>query len=107
VTVLPSPQQLRYLVALAETRHFGRAAVVCTVTQSTLSAAPLTLEQQLDAPILDRAAGRHVVFTPLGLELVERARTALTALTALGAVSEAADAAREHSCPARCASASA
>ncbi|HTB45603.1 MAG TPA: LysR substrate-binding domain-containing protein [Acetobacteraceae bacterium] len=88
---LPSPQQLRYLVSLAETRHFGRAALSCTVTQSTLSAGILTLEHQLDAPILDRTAGKHVVFTPLGLELVERARTALAALTA---VTEAVDAAR-------------
>ena len=63
---LPSPQQLRYLVSLAETRHFGRAALSCTVTQSTLSAGILTLEHQLDAPILDRTAGKHVVFTPLG-----------------------------------------
>ena len=41
--------------------------------------------------ILDRAAGRHVVFTPLGLDLVDRARTALTSLEA---VTEAAMAAR-------------
>jgi len=88
---LPSPQQLRYLVALAETRHFGRAALACAVTQSTLSAGILTLESQLDAAILDRSAGRHVVFTPLGLELVERARVALSALAA---VTEAVDAAR-------------
>ncbi|MBN8927866.1 MAG: LysR family transcriptional regulator [Rhodospirillales bacterium 69-11] len=90
--ILPSPQQLRYLVALAECRHFGRAALACAVTQSTLSAGLLALERQLDAAILDRAAGRHVVFTPLGLELVDRARTALAALEA---VSEAATAARE------------
>lgn len=88
---LPSPKQLRYLVALAETRHFGRAALACAVTQSTLSAGILTLEHQLDVPILDRTVGKHVVFTPLGLELVERARTALTALAA---VAEAGDAAR-------------
>lgn len=88
---LPSPQQLRYLIALAETRHFGRAALACAVTQSTLSAGILTLERQLDAPILDRTAGKHVVFTPLGLELVERARHAMTALAA---VAEAVDAAR-------------
>jgi LysR family hydrogen peroxide-inducible transcriptional activator len=92
MNLLPSPQQLRYLVALAETRHFGRAAQACAVTQSTLSAGLLALERQLDAPILDREAGRHVVFTPLGLELVERARTALMALAA---VSEAALVARE------------
>ena len=75
MTPLPSPQQLRYLVALAESRHFGRAAQACSVTQSTLSAGLLALERQLDTHILDRAAGRHVVFTPLGLELVDRART--------------------------------
>ena len=88
---LPSPQQLRYLTALAESRHFGRAAQTCAVTQSTLSAGILTLERQLDAAILDRGAGKHVVFTPLGLELVERASTALAALEA---VAEAAAAAR-------------
>ena len=92
MTPLPSPQQLRYLVALAETRHFSRAALACSVTQSTLSAGLLALERQLDANILDRAAGRHVVFTPLGLELVERATAALTSLEA---VTEAAMAARE------------
>ena len=92
MTILPSPQQLRYLVSLAETRHFGRAALACGVTQSTLSAGLLGLERQLDAAVLDRSAGRHVVFTPLGLELVERARTALAALEA---VSEAAAASRE------------
>jgi LysR family transcriptional regulator, hydrogen peroxide-inducible genes activator len=92
MTILPSPQQLRYLVALAESRHFGRAAQTCAVTQSTLSAGLLALERQLDCHILDRAAGRHVVFTPLGLELVARARTALGALEA---VTEAAIAARE------------
>ncbi|HTI84551.1 MAG TPA: hydrogen peroxide-inducible genes activator [Acetobacteraceae bacterium] len=88
---LPSPQQLRYLTALAESRHFGRAALACAVTQSTLSAGILTLERQLDAAILDRSAGKHVVFTPLGLELVERAGGALAALEA---VVEAAAAAR-------------
>lgn len=88
---LPSPQQLRYLTALAETGHFGRAAGRCGVTQSTLSAGLLALERQLDAAILDRSAGRHVVFTPLGRELVERARAATAALEALA---EAALAAR-------------
>src|ERR1700710_71405 len=83
MTILPSPQQLRYLVTLAESRHFGRAALECSVTQSTLSAGILTLERQLDAQILDRASGRHVVFTPLGLDLVERTRAALAALEAV------------------------
>ena len=91
MTPLPTPQQLRFLTALAEHQHFGRAANACAVSQSTLSAGILTLEHQLDAAILDRGAGKRVVFTPLGQELVGRAHAALAALTA---VAEAADAAR-------------
>ncbi|WP_426957802.1 hydrogen peroxide-inducible genes activator [Muricoccus radiodurans] len=91
MTILPSPQQLRYLVALAETGHFGRAAAACGVTQSTLSAGVIALERQLDAAILDRGSSKRAGFTPLGRELVERARDALTALAA---VTETASAAR-------------
>lgn len=85
MTGLPSPQQLRYLLALAELGHFGRAAEACRVTQSTLSAGILALERQLDASLLDRGAGKHVVFTALGEETVTRARTALVALEAVAA----------------------
>ena len=88
---LPTPQQLRYLTALAEFQHFGRAAEACAVTQSTLSAGLLALERQIDARILDRDGGKRVIFTPLGRELVERARVALAALSAMV---ETADASR-------------
>ncbi|GAC1338792.1 MAG: LysR substrate-binding domain-containing protein [Acetobacteraceae bacterium] len=91
MNALPSPQQLRYLLTLAELGHFGRAAEACAVTQSTLSAGILALERQLDAAILDRGTGKHVVFTALGEEIVGRARKALAALEA---VAEAASAAR-------------
>lgn len=90
---LPSPQQLRYLLALADHGHFGRAANACAVTQSTLSAGLIALERQLAAPILERGqATRRPVFTPLGLEILARARTALAALEA---VAETAAAARD------------
>src|SRR3954462_6729286 len=91
MVILPSPQQLRYLVALAESRHFGRAALACAVTQSTLSAGILTLERQLDAAVLDRSAGKHVGFPPLGRERVARAGPAFSALEA---IAEAANAPR-------------
>ncbi len=81
--ILPSPQQLRYLLALAAHGHFGRAAAACAVTQSTLSAGIIALERQLDAALLERGGARRPVFTPLGLELVARARTALAALEAV------------------------
>lgn len=80
---LPSPQQLRYLLALADHGHFGRAAAACGVTQSTLSAGVIALERQLDAALLERGHSKRPIFTPLGLEVVARARTALAALEAV------------------------
>lgn len=93
MTHAPSPQQLRYLTALADHGHFGRAAAACAVTQSTLSAGIIALERQLDARLLERGhATKRPVFTPLGLEVVRRARVALAALAA---VAETADAGRD------------
>ncbi len=91
MTPLPTPQQLRYLLALAEHRHFGRAADACAVTQSTLSAGLMALERQLNAVLLDRSAGRRITFTPLGHQIIARARRALAALEA---VVESADTSR-------------
>jgi LysR family hydrogen peroxide-inducible transcriptional activator len=80
---LPSPQQLRYLLALSDHGHFGRAAAACAVTQSTLSAGIIALERQLDATLLQRTQAKRPVFTPLGLEVVARARAAMAALEAV------------------------
>ncbi len=91
MTPLPTPQQLRYILALSELQHFGRAADACGVTQSTLSAGVLALERQMDARLLDRDGGKRVAFTALGREMVERARLAIASLEAMV---EAADAAR-------------
>lgn len=75
-TNLPTLKQLRHLAALAEHGHFGRAAKAAHVTQSTLSASLKELEQTLGAALVDRTQ-RRVVFTPLGREVVERARRLL------------------------------
>jgi LysR family hydrogen peroxide-inducible transcriptional activator len=90
MVILPSPQQLRYLTLLAEHLHFGRAAAAARVTQSTLSAGLAALERQLDTAILDRSAGKKVVFTPLGLDLLARAQDALVALAAVADTANAA-----------------
>jgi LysR family transcriptional regulator, hydrogen peroxide-inducible genes activator len=66
-------KQLRYLLALHGTRHFGAAAGHCHVTQSTLSAAIQELETTLDAQLVERTR-RRVTFTPMGEEIVERAQ---------------------------------
>jgi LysR family hydrogen peroxide-inducible transcriptional activator len=74
--VLPTLKQLRHLVALADSRHFGKAAKACFITQSTLSASIKELEEVLQAPLVDRT-NRRVAFTPLGEATVERARRLL------------------------------
>jgi LysR family hydrogen peroxide-inducible transcriptional activator len=73
---LPSLKQLRYLVALEERRHFGKAAAACFVSQSTLSAGLKELETALDAELVERN-NRTVVFTALGLEVANRAKRVL------------------------------
>lgn len=70
---LPSIKQLEYLTALAEHRHFGRAAAACHVTPSTLSAGIRDLEGVLGIPLAERSK-RHVMMTAPGLEIAGRAR---------------------------------
>ena len=74
--VLPTLRQLKFLVALADRRHFGQAAEACFVSQSTLSAAIQELEEALGVVLFDRTR-RSVAPTGIGLEIAERARTIL------------------------------
>ena len=74
---LPTIRQLQYLIAVVELRHFGKAAERCFVTQSTLSAGIQELETLLGASVLERSK-RKVIPTPLGLDLVEKARDVLS-----------------------------
>lgn len=66
-------QELRYLVALADTGHFGQAAEACFVSQSTLSTGLKKLEEFLGVTLFDRSLKR-VAPTPIGREIVESAR---------------------------------
>ncbi|SEA10342.1 hydrogen peroxide-inducible genes activator [Rubrimonas cliftonensis] len=69
-------RQLEFLVALDDSRHFGRAAEAIHVTQSTLSAGLKELETTLGATLAERDR-RHVAMTPLGAALAVRARSIL------------------------------
>ncbi|MDR3494015.1 MAG: hydrogen peroxide-inducible genes activator [Ancalomicrobiaceae bacterium] len=73
---LPTLRQLRFLVAVVDRCHFGRAAEFCLVSQSTLSAAIQELEDVLGVPLIERTR-RSVVPTLVGLEVAERARAVL------------------------------
>jgi LysR family transcriptional regulator, hydrogen peroxide-inducible genes activator len=71
-------KDLRYLVAVADTRHFGRAAERSFVSQPTLSAQLKKLEDYLGVQLIERAPKR-VSLTAAGEEIVERARRILEA----------------------------
>ena len=70
-------KDLQYLVALADTRHFGKAAAKCFVSQPTLSAQLKKLEDSLGAPLIERQP-RNVTLTEIGERVVERARRMLS-----------------------------
>jgi LysR family hydrogen peroxide-inducible transcriptional activator len=82
-------KDLRYLVAVADTRHFGRAAERSFVSQPTLSAQLKKLEEYLGVQLIERAPKR-VQLTAAGEEIVERARLIL------GASDEIVELARGH-----------
>lgn len=70
---MPTLRQLEYLVAVADTGHFGRAAERVHVTQPTLSEQLRALEERLGAQLVERSRS-NVLVTPLGFEVVEIAR---------------------------------
>ena len=70
---MPTLQQLRYLVAVADFLHFRRAAEECHVTQPTLSAQLKALEARLGTQLVERSRSR-VVLTVAGSKIADRAR---------------------------------
>ena len=73
---MPTLQQFRYLVAVAETLHFRRAAEMTHVTQPTLSGQLRELEDKLGVQLVERSRAK-VILTPIGKDIAARARTVL------------------------------
>ncbi len=80
--------ELRYLVALARERHFGRAAAACFVSQPTLSVAIKKFEDELGVVLVERRAG-EIALTPVGAQVVAQATRILDETRALKAMAEA------------------
>ena len=68
--------ELKYIVAVAREKHFGKAAEACHVSQPTLSLAIKKLEEELDMKIFERSAS-EVSVTALGDEVVRQAQSVL------------------------------
>ena len=80
--------ELRYIVALAREKHFGRAASACFVSQPTLSVAVKKLEDELGVALFER--DRHEVhITPAGERVIEQAQQALEAIESVRRVAQA------------------
>lgn len=74
--------ELKYIVAVAREKHFGRAAEACFVSQPTLSVAIKKLEEELELKLFERNAS-EVTVTPLGEEIVRQAQTVLEQAAAI------------------------
>jgi LysR family transcriptional regulator, hydrogen peroxide-inducible genes activator len=68
--------ELKYIVAVAREKHFGRAADACFISQPTLSVSIKKLEDELDVKLFERSAN-EVSVTPLGEEIVRQAQSVL------------------------------
>ncbi|MDP1898359.1 MAG: LysR family transcriptional regulator, partial [Sulfurimicrobium sp.] len=68
--------ELRYIVSLARTRHFGRAAEACFVSQPTLSVAIRKLEEELGVALFERGTS-EIAMTPIGEQVVAQAQRVL------------------------------
>lgn len=69
-------QELKFIVALAQEKHFGQAARACFVSQPTLSVAIQKLEKELETALFERDKN-DVRVTPVGKEIIERAKRVL------------------------------
>ncbi|MBW6493723.1 MAG: LysR family transcriptional regulator [Burkholderiaceae bacterium] len=79
--------ELKYVVAVARERHFGRAAEACFVSQPTLSVGIKKLENELGVTIFERGSG-EIAVTPVGERIVEQAQSVLEQADAIHATAQ-------------------
>ncbi|MEO8486742.1 MAG: LysR substrate-binding domain-containing protein [Betaproteobacteria bacterium] len=80
--------ELRYIVAVAQERSFGRAAAKCFVSQPALSVAVHKLEDELGAPLFERGKSKITV-TPVGKRVVEQAQRVLEEASRIREIAQA------------------
>ncbi|BBB15332.1 transcriptional regulator [Candidatus Rickettsiella viridis] len=83
-------RDLRYLVALSEYRHFGKAAEACFVSQPALSMQIKKLEAELGVKLLERS-NKSVFLTPIGIAITEKSQHILEQADAIYALAKSAE----------------
>ncbi|MFP5482947.1 MAG: LysR substrate-binding domain-containing protein, partial [Gammaproteobacteria bacterium] len=79
--------ELKYIVALAREKHFGRAADACFVSQPTLSVAIKKLEEELSVSLFERGSN-EVSLTPVGERIVVQAQRVLEEASAIKSIAQ-------------------
>ncbi len=82
--------ELKYIVAVARERHFGRASQSCFVSQPTLSVAVKKLEEELDVTLFERSTN-DVFLTPMGKQIVTQAQQVLESADRVKQIAQAGD----------------
>ncbi len=80
--------ELRYIVAVAQKRHFGQAAQACFVSQPTLSIAIKKLEDELDIKLFERSSKNEIRITDIGQRIVEQAQKVLRETQVINEISQ-------------------
>ena len=80
--------ELKYIVAVAQFKHFGRAAKACFISQPTLSLGIKKLEEELEMSIFEREARNEIRVTEQGIEIIEQAQKILDEASHLKALAQ-------------------
>lgn len=80
--------ELRYIVAVAQKKHFGQAAQACFVSQPTLSIAIKKLEQELDIKLFERSSKNEIRITDIGQKIISQAQKVLRETQVINEISQ-------------------
>ena len=80
--------ELRYIVAVAQKKHFGQAAQSCFVSQPTLSIAIKKLEEELDIKLFERSSKNEIRITEIGQKIVQQAQIVLREAQVINEISQ-------------------
>ncbi len=80
--------ELRYIVAVAQKKHFGHAAQACFVSQPTLSIAIKKLEEELNVKLFERSSKNEIRITDIGQKIVQQAQKVLQETHVINEISQ-------------------
>lgn len=80
--------ELRYIVAVSQKKHFGKAAQACFVSQPTLSIAIKKVEEELEVRLFERSSKNEIRITEIGQKIIDQAQIVLRQAQILGEIAQ-------------------